>query len=75
MNDIYIQSQITLGQFLKKINIISSGGEAKLFLNTHHVSVNGIHEMKRGRKLGPGDVVHVSDYGCWNIVDKMDAHV
>ena len=32
---------ITLGQFLKVANIIASGGEAKIFLNSNIILVNG----------------------------------
>lgn len=45
---------ITLGQFLKFTNIISSGSHAKLFLTENKVYVNGEIESRRGRKLYPG---------------------
>ena len=48
---------ITLQQFLKMNDIISSGGEAKFFLKENEVSVNGEREDRRGRKLYPGDEV------------------
>lgn len=50
---------ITLGQLLKRANIIATGGQAKAFLATHDVRVNGERETRRGRKLHPGDVVTV----------------
>ena len=50
---------ITLQQFLKLKDIISSGGEAKFFLAENDVRVNGETEKRRGRKLYPGDVVTV----------------
>lgn len=74
MNDVQIKSPITLGQLLKKVNIISSGGEAKTFLTTHHVTVNGIREQRRGKKLNTGDTIHATGYGTWHIVHHMDAH-
>ena len=50
---------ITLGQLLKLANIIGNGGEAKFFLATHEVLVNGEADNRRGRKLYPGDEVRV----------------
>ena len=51
---------ITWGQFLKLARIIQNGGDAKIFLLTTSVNVNGELEQRRGRKLRPGDVVKVS---------------
>lgn len=48
---------ITLGQFLKFSDIIQSGGEAKSFLASHKVMVNGEEDNRRGRKLRDGDEV------------------
>ena len=46
-----------LDQFLKWHNIASSGGEAKIFIKSGQVKVNGLIELKRGRKLAKGDKV------------------
>ena len=46
-----------LDQFLKWHNIVSSGGEAKIFIKSGQVKVNGRIELKRGRKLVKGDKV------------------
>ena len=50
---------ITLQQLLKIKNVISSGGEAKYFLSSNEVYVNGELENRRGRKLYPNDVIRV----------------
>lgn len=50
---------ITLGQFLKLTRVISNGGDAKIFLMTTAVYVNGELEQRRGRKLRVDDVVKV----------------
>ncbi|MDE6407642.1 MAG: S4 domain-containing protein YaaA [Anaeroplasmataceae bacterium] len=50
---------ITLRQFLKIENIISSGGEAKYYLAENKVYVNQELETRRGRKLYPKDVVRI----------------
>jgi S4 domain protein YaaA len=52
---------ITLGQFLKFIDIISNGAEAKFYLNEHSVIVNGEVEARRGRKLYPGYKIMVAN--------------
>jgi ribosome-associated protein len=51
---------IKLDSFLKAINEVSSGGEAKLLVADGCVAVNGEIETRRGRKLRPGDKVVVS---------------
>ena len=50
-----------LDQFLKWNNIVSTGGEAKMLINSGQVSVNGKIEKRRGRKLKIGDVVKFSN--------------
>lgn len=42
---------ITLGQFLKEISEIPSGGAAKYYLADFDVLVDGEIERRRGRKL------------------------
>ena len=50
-----------LDQFLKWNNIVSTGGEAKMLIKLGRVSVNGVIEKRRGRKLNKGDVVKFSN--------------
>lgn len=58
MKDVHITSPyITLGQLLKRVGVIGTGGEAKYFLQDHLVDVNGVLEQRRGRKIVAGDVV------------------
>ena len=52
---------ITLGQLLKIIDLISSGGQAKWYLANNEVLVNGEPEDRRGRKLRAGDTVTLPD--------------
>ena len=52
---------ITLGILLKVTKVISTGGEAKFFLNENEVLVNGEKENRRGRKLYPEDKVEVAN--------------
>lgn len=50
---------IELQQLLKILNLISSGGQAKQFLNEYDVLVDGIKETRRGRKIYNGMKVKV----------------
>jgi S4 domain protein YaaA len=50
---------IKLGQFLKLVNLISNGGQAKFFLLDHKIKINEILESKRGKKIYPNDVISV----------------
>lgn len=54
---------ITLGQFLKEINEISSGGMAKWYLQEQTVFVDGEIEQRRGRKLYEGMQVEIPEVG------------
>lgn len=50
---------IKLDSFLKAVNEVASGGEAKLLVADGAVTVNGVIELRRGRKLRPGDSVTI----------------
>jgi ribosome-associated protein len=54
---------ITLGQLLKRLDVIDSGGQAKYFLQEETVKVNGEVETRRGRKIYPQDQVDISGFG------------
>ncbi len=48
---------IRLGQFLKLVDIVQDGVEAKIRIAQGEIEVNGICEKRRGRRLREGDVV------------------
>lgn len=50
---------IQLGQLLKLVGVVGHGGEAKVYLATNTILVNGETESRRGRKLYPGALVEV----------------
>ena len=52
---------VSLGQFLKICDLISSGGEAKIFLKENEIFVNGEKEDRRGRKLYEKDLIKIND--------------
>ncbi len=59
---------ITLGQMLKYINVVESGGRVKDLLDEKTIYVNGIKENRRGKKLYPGDAVFIKTVGEYKIV-------
>ena len=56
-----LSAGITLGQALKAANVVGTGGEAKVLIQTGEVRVNGKVETRRGLELREGDVVEVGD--------------
>lgn len=61
MKEIKIHSEyITLGQLIKFLGIVNTGGEIKVFLSENSVFVNEMPENRRGKKLYPGDFVQIS---------------
>jgi ribosome-associated protein len=56
-----IPAGLSLGQALKVANLVGSGGEAKVLIQTGEVAVNGEVETRRGRRLQGGDVVEVGN--------------
>lgn len=61
---------ITLGQFLKLADCISTGGEAKPFLQEKEVRINGQPDNRRGRKLVVGDRVEVEGCGIFTVAER-----
>lgn len=51
---------ITLGQFIKLVDLISSGGEAKTYLLDAKVQINGENDNRRGRKLYKNDQIVIN---------------
>ncbi len=62
---------ITLGQFLKVMDYVQSGGEAKHLIHTFSIQVNGENENRRGKKLYPGDQVVIN--GKMHEISEEDA--
>lgn len=53
------EETIKLDQFLKLAQVVQTGGQAKQLIQAGYVSVNGVVETRRGRKLQVGDRVEV----------------
>ncbi|WP_371246401.1 RNA-binding S4 domain-containing protein [Mycoplasmopsis agassizii] len=54
-------SEIKVGQLLKKIGEIQTGGAAAVFLNKHVVKVNGKRTVNRGAKVRDKDIVWIDE--------------
>ncbi len=57
-----------LDQFLKFQGVVSTGGEAKHLVMSGLITVNGLVEKRRGRKLCSGDLV------CFDNQDYIVTH-
>lgn len=64
------EGYITLGQFLKLSDCISTGGQAKPFLLKTPIMVNKEIENRRGKKLYIGDTVEIEGYGLFELRKK-----
>jgi ribosome-associated protein len=59
--DVRIRGEvIRLGELLKLAGVVGTGGEAKAYLASERVLVNGEPESRRGRQLRSGDEVETS---------------
>jgi ribosome-associated protein len=65
---------IKLNQFLKLMDIVPSGGQAKLIIQGGDVQVNGMVETRRGRRLVRGDKVTVEGQTLEVNVDSDEYH-
>lgn len=63
---------ILLDAFLKWTGVADTGGQAKVMIAAGEVWVNGDVELRRGRKLRPGDRVAVPGAGTW-LIDREEA--
>lgn len=61
MEEIKISTEfIKLDQFLKWTGVCDTGVDAKFFIVDGNVKVNGEVEIRRGKKLYPGDKVETA---------------
>lgn len=58
MKDVKISTEfIRLGQLVKLLNLVDTGGQVTVYLLSNEILVNGVDEKRRGKKLYPNDVV------------------
>jgi len=61
---------ITLQQLLKLADVISSGGQAKSFLASNTIIINGVNDNRRGRKLRVGDTIIINNNVCITLIKE-----
>jgi ribosome-associated protein len=68
IEEVAVTGPLPLGAFLKLAGVASTGGHAKILIQTGAVVVNGDIETRRGRTLAPGDIVGVGgrEYRVWS---------
>lgn len=58
MKDVEINTRyIKIGQLLKHAGVCSSGTEAKFIILEGDVTLNGVTEKQRGKKVVKGDII------------------
>ena len=58
MKDVKISTEfIRLGQLVKLLDLVDTGGQVTVYLLSNEILVNGVDEKRRGKKLYPNDVV------------------
>ena len=57
MKDVKISTEfIRLGQLVKLLDLVDTGGQVTVYLLSNEILVNGVDEKRRGKKLYPNDV-------------------
>ncbi|NLL04610.1 MAG: RNA-binding S4 domain-containing protein [Clostridiaceae bacterium] len=60
MKNISISTEyIKLDQFIKWADVVPTGSDAKVLISNGLVKVNGVVEVRRGRKLRKADIIEV----------------
>lgn len=58
MKDVKISTEfIRLGQLVKLLDLVDTGGQVTVYLLSNEILVNGVDEKRRGKKLYPNDVI------------------
>ncbi len=72
---ILFEEYITFGQVLKELGLISTGGQAKIFLaeNEGNIFYNGEVENRRGKKLRDGDLLEFPTFDLKVTFEQADA--
>ncbi|WP_322902454.1 RNA-binding S4 domain-containing protein [Mycoplasmopsis felis] len=54
-------NEIKLGQLLKKIDEINTGGQAKFFIEENFIKINDKQNVKRNSKIRSGDILKINE--------------
>ncbi|WP_322935123.1 RNA-binding S4 domain-containing protein [Mycoplasmopsis felis] len=54
-------NEIKLGQLLKKIDQINTGGQAKFFIEENFIKINDKQNVTRNSKIRSGDILKINE--------------
>lgn len=74
VTEVFIHHEIKLDQFLKWCRVASTGGHSKELIQNNMVTVNGVVENRRSRKLKHGDLVRVENMGSFRVASTRGVH-
>ena len=60
---------IKLGQLIKKLNIIDTGGQAKYIIKSHEIRINNAEDVKRNTKVWLNSTVWIDDQVFYIVED------
>ena len=60
---------IKLGQLIKKLNIIDTGGQAQYFIKSHEIRINNEEDVKRNTKVWLNSTVWIDDQVFYIVED------
>lgn len=61
---------IKLGQLIKKLNLVDTGGQAKYFVKYHDIRVNNETGLKRNSKIWATSTVWIDDQVFYIVEDE-----
>ncbi len=64
---------ITISQLLKYAGVVGNGSDVKLMISDQMIYVNDLLCSQRNKKIYPGDIIEIEDYGKLK-VSKKHAH-
>lgn len=66
-----VEKSMQLDQFLKVNNLVATGGQAKILIQSGQVKLNGLVETRRKKKLRHGDVIELLGQ-TWTVDDDQN---
>ncbi len=61
---------IKLGQLVKKLNLVDTGGQSKFFIKSHDIRVDNQSNLKRGSKVWSNSTVWIDDQVFYVVEDE-----
>ncbi len=61
---------IKLGQLIKKLNLVDTGGQTKYFVKSHDIKINNEEGFKRNSKVWANSTVWIDDQVFYIVEDE-----